>query len=375
MTNYQRRYDIDWLRVIAIGLLLIYHVAISFQPWGVFIGFIQNSESMDWVWIPMSMLNVWRIPILFFISGMGVYLALGRRNIKALLIERSKRILLPYLFGVVAIVPLHVFIWQQYYHQDLVYWPNPGHLWFLGNIFVYVIALVPLFIYTKKHPNGQLQKIVQQVFSHPLGLAVITLPFVLEVWLVVPESFELYAMNWHGFWLGLVTFFIGYMFMYAGEAFWLTAGRHRWYFLSMSALLFTNRLVFFDLQSPQYLMAIESVFWIITIFGFAHRYLNKGSKTLSYLSSAAYPVYILHMLFMYLGSSLVFGMELPPAVKLLIVLLFTIAGCFATYEIIRRVWFLRILFGLRVNKRKAEAQRKVDPSGQLLHEPISPAGQ
>ena len=36
----ERRYDIDWLRVIAIGLLLVYHIGIGFQPWGVFIGFI-----------------------------------------------------------------------------------------------------------------------------------------------------------------------------------------------------------------------------------------------------------------------------------------------------------------------------------------------
>ena len=33
MTKEERRYDIDWLRVIAIGLLLIYHIAIAFQPW------------------------------------------------------------------------------------------------------------------------------------------------------------------------------------------------------------------------------------------------------------------------------------------------------------------------------------------------------
>ena len=149
MTDYKRRYDLDWLRVIAIGLLLIYHIAIAFQPWGVFIGFIQNNEMLDWLWVPMSMLNVWRIPLLFFISGMGVYLALRRRNIKELLIERSKRILLPYLFGVVAIVPLHILLWQSYYHQEFNYMINPAHLWFLGNIFVYVIALTPLFFFKK----------------------------------------------------------------------------------------------------------------------------------------------------------------------------------------------------------------------------------
>ncbi|MFK7953754.1 MAG: acyltransferase family protein, partial [Ekhidna sp.] len=89
----ERRYDIDWLRVIAIGLLLIYHIAIGFQPWGVLIGFIQNSESIEAIWTPMSMLNIWRIPLLFFVSGMGVWFAMQRRSWKELLMDRAKRIL------------------------------------------------------------------------------------------------------------------------------------------------------------------------------------------------------------------------------------------------------------------------------------------
>ena len=64
----ERRHDIDWLRVITIGLLLIYHVAIVFQPWGVLIGFIQSNKELSWLWVVMSMLNVWRIPLLFFVS-------------------------------------------------------------------------------------------------------------------------------------------------------------------------------------------------------------------------------------------------------------------------------------------------------------------
>jgi glucan biosynthesis protein C len=94
-----RRYDIDWLRVLAIGLLVIYHIAIGFQPWGVFIGFIQNDAPLEWIWAFMALLNVWRIPLLFFVSGMGVYFAIQRRSWKALLLERSKRILVPYVFG------------------------------------------------------------------------------------------------------------------------------------------------------------------------------------------------------------------------------------------------------------------------------------
>ena len=91
----ERRHDIDWLRVIAIGLLLIYHIAIVLQPWAMFIGFIKSEESMENLWKLMSLLNVWRIPFLFFVSGMGVYFAIRKRTWRQLTIERSRRILLP----------------------------------------------------------------------------------------------------------------------------------------------------------------------------------------------------------------------------------------------------------------------------------------
>ena len=120
-----RRYDIDWLRVIAIGLLLVYHIGIGFQPWGVFIGFIQSEKPLNSLWIPMSMVNIWRIPLLFFVSGMGVCFAIRKRNWKQLIQERAKRILLPFLFGIVFIVPMHLLIWQKYYMQDLKYSLNP----------------------------------------------------------------------------------------------------------------------------------------------------------------------------------------------------------------------------------------------------------
>src|SRR5687767_7815238 len=99
MLPESRRYDIDWLRVIAIGLLLLYHVAIGFQPWGIMIGFITSDKAWGSLWIPMTMLNVWRIPLLFFVSGMGVCFAFHNRNWKQLLRERAGRILLPFLFG------------------------------------------------------------------------------------------------------------------------------------------------------------------------------------------------------------------------------------------------------------------------------------
>ncbi len=350
MHTTERRYDIDWLRVIAIGLLIMYHIGFVFLPWGVFIGFIQNDEPIDFLWKPMSMLNIWRIPLLFFVSGMGVCFAIRKRSGKQLILERSRRILLPFVFGIFCIVPLHLFIWQKYYNQDLAYSIQVSHLWFLANIFIYVLVLSPLFFYLKKNTNGGLARWLRSLFSSPLGLLFIMATFVVEAILIKPETFETYSMTLHGFMLGLLAFLFGFIVVQSGEGFWQTVKRWRWVLLLLAAALFVVRMIEFDLMAPNYLKALESNMWIFTVFGFGYNYLNKQSNTLAYLSQAAYPVYILHMIFLYLGAWLLVPLEIPAYMKLILVVVITFSGCFFFYELlIRRVLFLRPLFGLKNN--------------------------
>ena len=343
-----RRYDIDWLRVIAIALLLVYHIGIGFQPWGVFIGFIQNDRQIDSLWVPMSMLNVWRIPLLFFVSGMGVCFAMRKRNLKMLLLERSRRILLPFLFGIIAIVPVHIFLWKLYYRQDISYSISQGHLWFLANIFSYVLLLSPVLFYFKKNHNGRIHKILQSLYGSPLGLLSVSVIFVAEALILAPETYEAYSLTLHGYILGLLSFFFGFSFVYAGSSFWETILRWRWIILTLALSLFITRCIVFDLQSPAYLKAFESNLWIFSAFGFAYRYLNRPSPALKYLTRAAYPVYIVHMIFLYLGSYLVMPADLPAAFKLIIIITVTFAGCLISYEyIIRRTKIMRLFFGLK----------------------------
>ena len=352
-----RRYDIDWLRVIAIGLLLIYHIAIVFQPWGVFIGFLQSNESMESLWIPMAMLNVWRIPLLFFVSGMGVSFAIRKRNWKQLLLERAKRILVPFIFGVIFIVPLHVFIWQKYYNQDLVYRADFGHLWFLGNIFIYVLILTPFFFYLERNKDGKIVKGLKKIFSTPLGTLLIVTCFVLETVLVKPEPYELYAMTLHGFVMGFLAFLFGFCFVISGDTFWKTLLKWRWLFLSIAVSFYSVRLLIFELAVPGYLLAIESCVWIFTVLGFGNKYLNHSSKALIYLSQAAYPVYIIHMFFLYISSYFVLPLSIPVVIKFAMVVALTTIGCFTFYELIRRVNFIRPLFGLKLNDKEPIADQ------------------
>jgi len=348
MTTNGRRYDIDWLRVIAIGLLLLYHTGIGFQPWGVFIGFIQSDRPLEALWIPMSMLNIWRIPLLFFVSGMGVCFAMRSRNLQQLLLERTRRILLPFLFGVVFIVPVHLFLWQKYYSQEITYSISRGHLWFLANIFIYVLILSPLFYFLRKNEHGAFRMILDRLFKKPHGLLVIVGTFILEAMLVNPGIYETYAMTLHGFILGFLAFFFGFCIIYSGDQIWANILEWRWLCLTGAVLLFLLRLFLFDLKAPNWLLAIESNLWIFALLGFASRYLNRPGKILSYLGQGAYPIYIIHMIFIYLASFIVMPLEIPAAVKFILVVIFTFTGCFVTYElIIKRVNIIRPLFGLK----------------------------
>ena len=356
MSTLNRRYDIDWLRVIAIGLLLIYHVAIGFQPWGIMIGFITNDKPWSSLWMPMMMLNIWRIPFLFFVSGMGVYFSMQHRNWKALIQERSLRILLPYVFGMVCIFPVSVFILQQYYHWDLGYSANAGHLWFLGNIFAYVVLLSPLLYYLRKNQNGKFVMGLKKMLSHPLGLIPVVGLFIGEVLIIKPNPYELYAMTWHGFVLGFLAFFVGFCFVLCGDSFWNMLLTWRWLFVVLAVGLFVVRLLVLGLKTPGYLLVIESDCWIFSVLAFGNKYLNHPGKTLSYLSQAAYPVYILHMIFLSLGSWLIFPLALSVPLKFVMVLVFTFAGCFGAFEIIRRVSILRPLFGLKMKERSLVAK-------------------
>ncbi|MEJ2585916.1 MAG: acyltransferase, partial [Robiginitalea sp.] len=132
-----------------------------------------------------------------------------------------------------------------------------------------------------------------------------------------------------------------------------TALKWRWLYIGLAGILYLLRLLFFNLNAPGYLMAVESNLWIFGVFGFGHKYLNKPSALLAYLSQAAYPVYIIHMFVLYTGALIILPLQIPVPLKFVAIIAFTGLVCHVLYEfIIRRVPFLRPLFGLKEKTRK-----------------------
>jgi surface polysaccharide O-acyltransferase-like enzyme len=105
------------------------------------------------------------------------------------------------------------------------------------------------------------------------------------------------------------------------------------------------------MQVPNFQLAIESNFWIYSVFAFGYKYLNHPSKALTYLSQAAYPIYIIHMVFLFLASSIIFPLELNVFIKFILVLFSTFIGSLVFYEfVIRRIKVISPLFGLKMGK-------------------------
>jgi peptidoglycan/LPS O-acetylase OafA/YrhL len=347
-----RRYDIDWLRVIAIAILLVFHIMIMFQSYANQIRFIQSPILLKILLIPLSLFSVMRIPLLFFVSGMGVSFSLQRRTWLQLLGERTIRILVPLIFGSIAIVPIHKFIYAEYYSEKFIYTFDMGHLWFLTNIFMYVLWFLALFYFHKEFQNwkflGFLRRLIQR---YPISIYLLALPYMLQA-LTIPADipYALFYDSRVGLLLGMIAFLLGYTFIALGEAVWKAVSKIKYYCLGLAFVLFLVRLIVFEHHGPHLLTSIESISWIFGVFGLGYAFLNKPSKILSYLSQAAYPFYILHMIFLYLGAYIIFPLNVNVWLSLLFIIVFTFAGCFFSYEILKRIFFLRPLFGLKIRK-------------------------
>jgi glucan biosynthesis protein C len=372
-----RRYDLDWLRVMVFVLLIFYHVGMFFVPWGWHIK--NNIIYPDARW-PMLFINQWRLPILFVISGMGTYFALGKRSGGQFAWERIKRLLLPLMIGMALIVPPQVYFERLANGQGsghyFEFWPSHAfrgvypegnlswhHLWFLPYLLFFSLISIPLLRYLRNNPQSPVIRRMVNLASKPFGL----------FWLVVPlylwESFlEPFFPSTHallGDWFNLVnylTFFLyGFLLISVKEAFWVNVMDNRRKYLYLGVIMFTAmitfRQVFDDSTTVHFVEACIKVInlwaWILVLFGFAAAYLNLNSPLLTYANEAVYPFYILHQTITIAIGYYLMDRSWGFWPKFSVMCVGTFGIVWLIYEFgIRRWNLIRPLFGLKVGSRR-----------------------
>jgi hypothetical protein len=100
---------------------------------------------------------------------------------------------------------------------------------------------------------------------------------------------------------------------------------------------------------------------IVAVLGFARRHLNHDNTTRRYLTDAVFPVYLLHQTFTILLARALAPAQLAPGVEAMLLIAGTFALCLATYEGVRRVRWLRPLFGLKVAPARLAARTSTAP--------------
>jgi Acyltransferase family len=377
-----RRVDLDWVRIAAFGLLILYHVGMLYVSWDFH---IKSEHRMTALEPLMRLLNPWRLALLFLVSGVASRFMLGKLTPGRLLRSRTARLLPPLVFGMLAIVPpqayvqvlesvgyeggfldfylTHYFAFgSQFCHPGpCLLLPTWNHLWFVAYLWVYTMALCAVVAAVPDRVR-RAEQAMTPIFS---GAWLLVLPAAMlaayRLWLLpqFPSTHALFG-DWYNHALYGTVFLFGFIAARA-DSVWFAISRLRWPALGLAAAIFVSWLVlryFYTSGQPQPLalkiyagVAYGCYQWfcIVAVLGFAQRWLNRDAPARRYLTDAVFPYYIVHQTAIILIAHELKGLDLPAWIEASIVIGGTLASCAATYEVVRRVRILRPLFGLRLD--------------------------
>lgn len=388
MSTSERRYDIDWLRVIAFYLLILFHTGMLFVPWD---WHVKNPETSSAFEPIMAFLHQWRLPLLFFISGVGVRFALKFRSPMRFLGERYIRLMIPLTFGMFVIIPPQIYFenlqngivyasYFEFYKTVLEFEPYPPgsfswhHLWFIIYLFTYCLICLPIFLFLRSERGEKILNKLSGLIKKPGIILLFAIPLSIIYSLLVlewPVTHNL-TEDWYNFFYNIVFFLIGYI-VCSKKDFWDTIEKQKYFFL-ITAVSITTFLYLtswfpvwtlftfegFDLHIYGMLKSINILAWIFLIIGFARRPLNEPSRILKYANESVYPFYILHQTITVSSGYFIVQWNLSIPLKFIIVLVVTFLGSYLIYELfIRRFNLMRLLFGLRLIKYQKKYLPKV----------------
>jgi hypothetical protein len=103
-----RRHDHDWLRVMAILLIFVYHAAAPFHPW--FDWHIRAYPKSELIGYLSAAGYSWPLPLFMLLAGAATWFALRKRSYRQYAGERFTRILLPLIAAMIILIPPQVYM-------------------------------------------------------------------------------------------------------------------------------------------------------------------------------------------------------------------------------------------------------------------------
>jgi glucans biosynthesis protein C len=376
-----RRYELDWVRILAFGLLILYHVGMYYVSWG---WHVKSPHAGPAIEPLMFLTSPWRLALLFFISGVATAFLFGRMP-QGFVANRSRRLLLPLAFGMLVIVVPQAYyevveklaydegfaaFWGRYLMADSSFQhngerlilPTWNHLWFVAYLWCYTMVLV---LALKALPPAVLARLRARLGGLLSGGGLILWPFLLlaalRLGLVArfPASHAL-VDDWYNHAQYLSVFLLGFLVAHSREV-WETMYRQRrtafvLWLASVGFLIWYFNFTGFGVDrmpSPELRYFQRGVYalnqWtaIVAVIGYAFRFAPGNSPARRYLTEAVFPLYILHQTAIVVYAHHLKPFGIPPLLEGPVLVVATFATCFMGFEVIRRVGWLRPLFGLK----------------------------
>ncbi len=383
-----RRHDIDTLRVLAFGLLILYHAGMIYvaptSDWGFT---LKSSHLAEWLQYPMLFLNRWRMELLFLISGLAVHFLRGKIGLPGLAWKRTVRLLLPLVFGMLVVMPIQPYVGGLADHAIepgfgtflLHYWTHGykdygltwEHLWYLPYLWLFTMLLLPLLPLLESRLGQRLRASCLRLRGASLLVHPVLPLFAYGVLLSwrYPETHALVG-DWYALALYATMFFYGYL-LGTDDGLWAELARLRRVTLPLALACFAAYLCL-DRFAGQFIHARAAVIviklltvwlhysytWIAiaAVLGWGHALLNRPFRWLPYAREAVYPWYVLHQSLLLFFAWQLLPLGLGPVAEPALIVLGTIGGCALLHEfVIRRVRWLRPLFGLDALRSKTAA--------------------
>ncbi len=375
----ERHYGMDWLRIGAFALLILYHIGMVFVPWGFH---IKTAQPMDWVEIPMLATNPWRLTLLFVVSGYASRALFSKSaGIGGFLKNRTARLMIPLLFGMAVIVPpqtwvelvgkhgyAHDYLWflaHDYFRfgkLDGIIMPTWNHLWFVVYLWVYTLALAVLMLVPGA---ARLQPLFDKAFGNWRAIVVpIAFLLVTQYWLFFRED-DTHDLFGDG--LAHLQYLPAFLFGFglAGSRAAMQ-GLARWWAVSAAvaiacyAVIAGMLVAWPDFSFPTreigsaFRLAREIDVWIAiaALIGAAERFWNHDHQWRTTLAEAVFPFYIIHQTVIILVEYWIKPLGIGAAGEFAILVPATVAGCWGFYLIGREVNWLRPLIGLKTRKNR-----------------------
>ncbi len=402
---HERRADLDWLRTLIVLGIIPFHALVVFSA--AYATIIRHPISSPLLPLVTTSLEGWGIPFIFLLSGAAAYFALQSRSAGAYAWERVLRLLVPAALVALTFTPLRAYF-LLLVNPDLVrvsptpisnptrlqnlgaffaqYWTtlfttgSPivvrnllAHLWFVPRLLVVSVACLPLFLWLRTRWG----RWIDRAAASPRLLAALlvaaglipaaTVALLSPGWLYRLTIWFPLRDDWTALSLDLSLFMFGYL-IYASAPLraavrdlglvTLLAATGCW--IVVFAVRLGGHVPASDFSLPSLAFACVQVFaiWLLTLaaLGLAMRYLSTAPAWQMYLTTAAFPIFVLHLPLLTIAAYYLQALPLPWYVLAALITLVTAAASFVLYEyVMRRVGVLRFLFGLKPSRQVRQA--------------------